>query len=71
MGGVPPAAGETTVGRHFRRPVIVGDSPHRRLDDAAPNHHVALAEMTIDGTTVEVATAIIVATHPRRAVSSA
>src|SRR5712691_952482 len=63
-GGIPPAADEMPVGRHLHRLASVGTRHAADAMTAGPHRHLALAETTIDGTTVEVVTAVIVARRP-------
>ena len=62
-GGIHPAADEMTVGRHHHRLVTVETRHGADVTIAGPHRHLALAETTIDGTTVEVVTAVIVASR--------
>ena len=62
--GIPPVADEMPVGRHLHRLASVGTRHAADAMTAGPHRHLALAETTIDGTTVEVVTAVIVASRP-------
>jgi len=71
-GGIPPVADEMRVGRHLHRPVTVRTRHGGDAMTAGRHLHLGLAETTIDGTTVEVVTGVIVVSHhPHRAVSPA
>ncbi len=57
--GIPPVADEMPVGRHLHRLASVGTRHAADAMIAGPHRHLALAE-----TTVEVVTAVIVASRP-------
>jgi hypothetical protein len=61
--GIHPAADEMTAGLHLRRPVTPGTRHGADATIAGRHLHLGLAETTIDGTTVEVVTGVIVASH--------
>ena len=62
-GGIHPAADEMTVERHLHHLVTVGTRHGADATIAGRRLHLALAETTIDGMTVEVVTAVIVASR--------
>ena len=61
--GTLPAADAMTVGRHLHRLVTVWTRHGADATIAGRHLHLGLAETTIDGTTVEVATAVLVASR--------
>ena len=63
-GGIRTVADEVTVGRRLHGLVTVGTRHGADAMIAGPHRHLGLAEGTIDGTTIEVVTAVIVASHP-------
>jgi len=63
-GRIRTVADEMTVGRRLHGPVTVGTRHGADAMIAGPHRHLGLAEGTIDGTTIEVVTAVIVASHP-------
>ena len=65
MRQMTPASAARIVGRHLHR-LVTGGTRHGTDATIAGQHlHLALAETTIDGTTVEVVTGVIVANHHR------
>ena len=62
-GGIHPAVDEMTVERHLHHLVTVGTRHGADATIAGRRLHLALAETTIDGMTVEVVTAVIVASR--------
>jgi hypothetical protein len=61
--GISPAADEMTVGRHLHCLATVGTRHTADAMIAGRHLHLALAETAVDATTVEVVTAVIVASH--------
>ena len=62
-GGIPLVADEMTVGRRLPHLVTVGTHHGADAMTAGRHLHLALAETSIDGMTVELFTAVIVASH--------
>ena len=70
-GRISPAADEMTVRHYLHHPATVGTYHVGDAMIADWHRYLALAEATIDGTSIEVVMAAIVMSHPRWAVSSA